>query len=110
MLAGWGATGDDKDSDKASQKTDRTGEGRSRSNSKGENGGPTDISKDVIELQNKLESMKTYRPAGGQYVDIIFLLPEAEDSDWLMDWAEHSQHLEQPLQLDDNFGYIDSPV
>ena len=102
--------GDDKDSDKASQKTDRTGEGRSRSNSKGENGGPTDISKDVIELQNKLESMKTYRPAGGQYVDIIFLLPEAEDSDWLMDWSDHSQHLEQPLQLDDNFGYIDSPV
>ncbi len=101
---------DDKNSDKASQKTEKSGEGRSRSNSKGENGGPFDMTKDVIELQNKLESTKTYRPAGGQYVDLIFLLPEREDSDWLMEWSEHAQPTDQTLPNEDPFGYIDSPV
>ena len=99
--------GEDKDSDKTSQKTDKS-EGRSRSNSKGENGGPGDLQKEMVELHNKLESMKTYRPAGGQYVDIIFLLPEKDDSDWLMDNNEEPVDLTLPSE--ETFGFVDSPV
>ena len=104
----------DKDSDKASQKTDKgTGsQGSSRRNSfrPGTHAPDADLSKEIMELQNKLEGMKTYRPAGGQYVDIIFLLPEkTEDSDWLMEWSEHSHH-ESSSKMDGQFDYLDSPV
>ncbi len=104
----------DKDSDKASQKTDKgtVSEGSSRRNSfqPGTNVPEAELSKEIMELQHKLEGMKTFRPAGGQYVDIIFLLPEkTEDSDWLMEWSEHA-HDESSSKMDGQYGQLDSPV
>ncbi len=45
------------------------------------------------EIKNKLAEMKSVRPANGQFVDVVIILPEKDipDEEWLKEWSSISE-------------------